>query len=520
MASPSTPLYTLVVKDNVTIRDDILRTIANGLISLGITNANTGPGSDYFIIATAFANEVCVPGANSVVTADQLCPDTASGPYLDRWLTTFGLSRNPATQSFGNVTLAISTTSTLVVANSELTDSNGLRYEVTTGGTYLNGAQVPVISVDTGSATNHANGDILTWVTPPAYSAPTVSVGLPNGTDGIEGGNDSEADDDEPPRARLMARLQNPPKGGNSADISGWASASTPDVQACFVYPALLGPSTTFFAVCAAPQQSGTMSSTSKNRDLPSALITGTILPYVQGNLPEHCLCVGASIVNQPVDLAILLSLPAAPTASPPGPGGGWLDGTPWPPSVGGAAPVVLTSYVNSTQFTVNATTAPTAGVSHISWVSPLNWQLYSATVLSVTGTSGAYAIVIDTPMPGITTGNAIFPQAVQQANYLTAILAAFAVMGPGEWLSSSSSLFKRAFRHPLPGLTYPSGLTATMLKQVINAGVEVLDANWIYRSATAPTVPSSVTVDPTTQLLTSTAPSLLVPRNLSWYAA
>lgn len=521
MTQPSTPLYTFVAKSNTQIRDDILRSLRNFLLGLGVPNPNVGPNSDYYGIATALGNELAVIGANGIITADQLCPDTASGTFLDRWLAAVGLSRNAATNSFGQVTIALSTSTTNIVAGAQLFDSAGLRYQVTVSGTYANGGQVPVSSIDTGAATNHANGDVLTWVTAPAYSAPTVTVGIPNGTDGLEGGNDSEANNDEPPRARLLARLQNPPKGGNSSDIAGWASASTPDVQSCYVYPAFLGPATVGFAVCAAPQTTQPLSSTSKNRDLPSALITGTVLPYVQGLLPEHALCVGTSVANQAVDIAFSLALPAAATASPPGPGGGWLDGTPWPSSISGTTPVTVTSVTNSTQFVVNAVTAPTPNVSHISWISPNNWQLYSATVLSVpSGSSGAYTIIIDTPMPGIGSGNYIFPASQNQQTYLTAVFDSFALMGPGEWLPSSSSLIGRGFRHPIPTLTNPSSLTASMLKAIINTGPEVLDANWIYRSATTPTVPSTITLDPTTQLLTSAPPNILVPRNLAFYAS
>lgn len=520
MASPAFPLYTLVVKSNTQVRDDILRTEKNGLIGLGISNPNVGPGSDYYITATATANEIAVILANSVVVADQLCPDTASGVNLDRWLNLVGLSRAPATNSFGNITITTSVSSTLVVLGTQLKDNAGQLFQVIVGGSYANGAQIPVESIAVGSATDHANGDVLTWVTTPPFTQSNVTVGLPGGSDGLTGGNDSEVGVDEPPRARLFARLQNPPKGGNSSHIAGWAAASTPNVGSCYVYPAGLGPATVLFAVAAAPQVIGTLSSTSKNRDIASALLTGTILPYVQGNVPEHTLVVGTSIANQPVDVAILLSLPSSATASPPGPGGGWIDGTPWPSSISGTTPVTVTSFTNSTQFTVNATSAPNAGVSHIAWISPLTWTVIQATVLSVTGTSGAYVITIDTPMPGITTGNYIFPASQNQANYLAALFAAFATMGAGEWIASGSALFRRAFRHPPATITNPAALGASQLKTVINSGPEVLDANWIYRSVTTPTVPASVTIDPVTQLLTSAPPNLLVPRNIAFFAA
>jgi uncharacterized phage protein gp47/JayE len=518
----TTPLFTYVVKTNVDVRNDVLRTIKNGLIALGIPNPNVGPNSDYFLTATALGNEIAVGLANITISVDQNMPDTATGDGLDRWLKIVGLARRPAIGSFGAVTISVSVASTLVVTGMQLVDAVGLRYQVTVGGSYANGAPIPVAAIDTGKATNHANGETLTWVTAPAFAASTVSVGTTGGTDGLTGGFDSEVGIDEPPRARLISDLQNPPKGGNSADVILWCLQSSPVVQAAWCYPALLGPGTTFAAVAAQPQTTVPLSATSKSRQLSATLMTGTVQPYVQGQLPEHVFSVIASVVDQSVDVAIQLALPSAPTASPPGPGGGWLDGTPWPSSLGGTAACAVTAVTNSTQFTVNATTAPQDGVSHIAWLSPSTgtspWALFTATVVSHSGSSGAYVITIDTPMPGIANGNFIWPQATQQVNYINALLLAFSLMGPGEW-TSNAAIKARAFRHPSPTQSWPYSLGAQQLKLVINAGPEVLDAQYIFRSATTPTVPASVTVNTSTGALTSAAVNIFVPNNVAFYA-
>lgn len=514
----TTDLFTYATKSNVQIRDDILRVFKNGLIAKGIANPNVGPGSDYYLLATAFGNELAVVHANTTILADQLMPDTAAGDFLDRWLGLLGLSRRPAIGSTGLVTVTVSVASTLITAGMQLIDNVGLRYQVTVGGSYGNGQQVPVVAIDAGKATNHANGDTLTWVTAPAYTASTVTVGTPGGTDGLTGGADSEVGIDEPPRQRLFSVLQNPPKGGNSADVITWCTQASPIVQGAWVYPALMGPGTVFAAVAQEPQTTAPLSSNSKSRQISSTLMVGTVQPFVQGNFPEHVFSIIASVVDQPVDVAILLSLPSAPTASPPGPGGGWIDGSPWPSSTSGTTPVTVTSVTSSTVFTVNATTAPQAGVSHIAWLSPLNWTLYTAIVQSFTGTSGAYVLTVDTPMPGIATGHYIWPQAAQQANYVNALLSAFSTMGPGEW-TSNATIVARAFRHPVPTQSWPYSLGAVQLKQIINSGNEVLDANWIYRSAVTPTVPSTPTVSGGGSL-TSPAVNIFVPRNIAFYAA
>jgi uncharacterized phage protein gp47/JayE len=544
--SASIPLFTVQTKTRDQIRDDILRTIASGLRLLGIANPNVGPRSDYWYIAQGVANEVCVGLANGIVNTNNQMPDTAGGTFLDRWLAVFGLSRNGPTQSGGVVLPAYSLAQGYTVipgspvgtaGGAQLLDSAGLRFQVIASGSYGPGnpgagqpanLYVPVQSVDSGSATDHLNGDVLTWVTLVPYVGENVTVGTLGGTDGLTGGNDSEANQDEPPRARLFSRLQNPPSGGNWPEVADWCTKSSPDVQAGFVYPALLGPATVFFCGIQAPQTVGVLSSTSKNRALPAALVTGTLIPYVQGLYPARAAVIGASAANQVADVALMLSLPSAPTAQPAGPGGGWLDGTPWPSSVGGTAPCTVSAVASTTQFTVNATTPPTLGVSHVAYLSPTNWQLYTATVIAVSGTSGAYVITIDTPWPNIVTEFgvmlpvSIFPQSVQQANYVAAMLQGFANLGPGEWTSSAVVLV-RSFRHPSTAQSWPSALDANFLRTVEDSGTEVKSAIFIYRNPASglPTVPSTPTITTSEPLtLTSSPPNILVPRSLSLYAA
>jgi hypothetical protein len=284
-----------------------------------------------------------------------------------------------------------------------------------------------------------------------------------------------------------------------------------------------------FGAVTRAAQLTAPLSSTSKNRDLPASLIAGTVLPYVQGLAPSNMLTCVASVANQPVDVALLLSLPSAPTAITAGPGGGWVDGSPWPTSLSqlGQTPTTVSLVQASNVLVVNATSAPVAGVSSVAWISYSTWQLYTAIVTAVSGTSGAYTITLSAPFPGVQAGDPIFPQAVNQQNYLAAALQAFANLGPGEW-SSNATVLTRAFRHPTPGAAqqFPYGLDANFLRTMENAGAEVLTAQWLYRSSTPvnglynPTVPGTPTVNVTTGLLTSAPPNIFVPRRIAWYAS
>lgn len=491
--------------------DDYLRTIRNGLIQNGIANPQLGPGSDEDLYATAIANELAPVYANTVIKADAQMPDTAAGDVpagqlvgadLQRLMATVGLAPRPAGPSSGFITLDCSATTT-IPDGSQLIDSAGTRFQVQTPGTYANGALVPVIAVDTGSKTNHAAGDVLQWVVGPPYCNTKQLVA----SGGLTGG--AEAEDTETARARLLDRLAHPPGSGNWSQLAGYAEKSTPIVQKAFPYPAVNGPSTAHVAVV------GYTSATSKSRVVDALVMSGTVVPYVLGKMPEFVELVTTTVVDQPVDVAVGLSLPASPQASPAGPGGGWVDGTPWPAISGVQTYANVLAVTSSTNFTVNAPTPPTAGVSHICMVDPVTWKLLRAKVLTVSGATGNYVITIDTPFPNVTavnlilgtTGSLICPDAVNMQAYVDALLGAFALMGPGEKTSNVSAL-TRGFRHPLPQMAWPYSLGATQLKTISNSGAEVLDVAWYFRTLTVPSVPVSV----------ASAPNQLIPRSVGFY--
>jgi hypothetical protein len=509
---PSVAPLTFFQKTPRQVHDDGIRTQSNGLRSIGIANPNTGPNSDYDKLWTAIGNEIAVGQANGVISVDANMPDTAGGPNLDRWLALLKLTRNPAIGSHGPITISLNAASTLITTGQQLTDTAGLRYEVTTGGTYANQTQVPVSAIDAGSATNHDNGDVLSWVTPPPFSAPTAVVGTPGSTDGLVDGADSEVGIDGPPRSRLYNRLQNPPLGGNWSQVSSWATNAVPGAVALAgVYPALLGPGTLFFAVSATVNLAGPFVANSFSRVVPSALVSTVIVPYVQGQYPEHAYIQGLGSADLPCDVAIQLALPSSPSAQPAGPGGGWLDGQPWPSS-NGTDGARISSVTSPTVITVNAATtvAPGLGATHISWVSPNDWLIHSATVTGIAGGPGAWVLTLDTPLPNVLPGGMIFPSSLNQSVYLTALLTAFAGMGPGEW-TSNSTILARGFRHPLPGLVAPYSMGNTQLSAVIRSAPEVEDAQYIYRQFTTPTVP----IVP----VGSNPVNVLVPAAIGFYA-
>lgn len=498
--------FTFVVRDSATIRDGILRVIRSGLIARGVTNPNVLPGSDFYIEAQAIANQLAVIEANAVIKADEMMPDTATSDALARICAIFGIVKQAASGSTGSVTITASAAATIATSD-KLVDGQGLTYQVSTGGTYNSGDSVPIYAVSTGKATNLDAGAVLRWIATPAFCDEKTTVtagGLVNGAD---------AEDDEALRARLLSLLQNPPASGNAEAVAEWAEASTGSVQKAFPFPAIQGPSSVHVAVTAAP------TSTNKSRQLAAATISGTVSPYVQGKLPEHAYSVITTVTDVNADVAFALSLPEAPTASPPGPGGGWINGTPWPSPDGSSTfRCTVTGVTSTTVFTVDATTSPTANVSEICWLSPYDWTLRSARVTAVSGTSGAYTITLDKPFPSIATGCYIWPRCQNAQDYVDAVLAAFALMGPGEKTSNVSALV-RGFRHPRSAAGWPMTLGSHLTAALVDAGDEVQGASFYHRTDGTTTVTgSSSTVTPQVPASVTDPPRIFVPRHIAFY--
>lgn len=500
-------LRTFVVKDADTIRADIKRTIRNGLIELGVNDPNVSATSDFDGIALALGNELTVIGANCVLKCDAQMPDTAQDEDLMRITDIFSLSPQEAAGSLGSVVIAATQTSP-IPTGAELIDEQGQRFRVTIGGNYADGAEVPIEAISVGYSTNHDEGDVLTWASAPAYCSDKVTVasgGLTNGAD---------AEDNEILRQRLFGKFQNPSGSANPAHVIEALESSTNSVQKAFAYPAVQGPSTCDGVVCAAP------TATNKSRQIATALLDGTVRPYADGALPRFGLLTITTVADVSADVAIGLSLPEAPTANPPGPGGGWLNGTPWP-SVDASTTFrcTVTAVTSTKMFVVDATASPTAGVSQIAWLSPYDWTLYSATVLAVSGTTGAYTITLDKPFVGITTGCYIWPNCQNAQAYVDALLQSFAKMGPGEKTSNASALV-RGFRHPPPANAWPCALGPSMLNDLTVDDLEEVEAaQFLHRYDGTTTITGSAgQLAPQVPTAIANAPKIFVPRHLAFY--
>jgi uncharacterized phage protein gp47/JayE len=502
----------MATKPPLEIRDDLLRVIKNGLQQIGVDEPDVSPGSDHFILATAVADQVSLGFLNADVLFDAAFPDSATGEDLDRLLDQYGLTRREAAGGSGTITL-VSSLTTLVPTGTQLVSATGLRYEVTLGGSYSNGSEIPVSAIDTGTATNLGAGSILTWNNTPAFARSTSEV-----TQAITGG--VEAEDDETARARLLARLRNPPGGGNWQQVAEIVEASDPIVQKAFPYPAANGPGTIHVAVTGYPSE------VSKSREVANSKVNGIITSYTLGNLPEHADILVTTVNDVPTDVAFRLTLPVSLNSGDvanAADGGGWLDADPFPyiDGTGAFSYAKVSSVSSSTSFTIqfygeDATqTDPVAGSTRIQWLDRSTWTVQQATILTSSSSSlsdsGAYlysfAVTLDKPFAGIAANDWIFPACLHAQDYVDALLEHFALMGPGE-KTNAVTLRRRAFRHPRPSSSWASSVDASMLRKLSNAGDEVLAAEFLYRSTTTPALPSIIT-DP---------PNILIPRQLAFY--
>ena len=161
----------------------------------------------------------------------QLLPDTAEGEWLDRhgniWLVNADgtTGRKLATLATGSADLT-GIGGTVVPQATQLASSgsgNEATYETTAAITLSTPdgtpTPAPIRALDPGSAGNLPT-DAPLWV---VNAPPGVDTNAIVGATPLEGGTDEETDDEL--RARVLARIRQPPMGGDETDYEQWALA-------------------------------------------------------------------------------------------------------------------------------------------------------------------------------------------------------------------------------------------------------------------------------------------------------
>jgi len=162
----------------------------------------------------------------------QVIYDTAEAEFLERWCSIWGVSRNAAAAATGTVTFAVQA-GAVIPAGTLLQALDGVQYETTADATVAAPtATAPVVAVIAAAAGNRVTGQSLSMVSPVVGVQATATAGE------LSGGADVETDDAL--RARLLARIQQPPHGGADYDYVAWA-LEVPGVTRAWCYPQELG---------------------------------------------------------------------------------------------------------------------------------------------------------------------------------------------------------------------------------------------------------------------------------------
>lgn len=159
--------------------------------------------------------------------------DVCEAEFLERWARIWGVTRKAGAYATGSVRVQ-GLKGSVIPAGTLWRDARGLVYSSQQDATV--GADgtgtVPVKSIEQGAVGNVEATSSLQLV------SPLVGVNMEGSAGNITGGVDPEAD--EPLRARMLAKVQAPPHGGNAADYVQWA-LSVDGVTRAWCYPLYVG---------------------------------------------------------------------------------------------------------------------------------------------------------------------------------------------------------------------------------------------------------------------------------------
>lgn len=193
--------------------------------------------SIFSVLSRVFAGAIHSVFGFGAYMAKQLFPDTAEDEFLERWAAIWGLTRKAADFSSGPA-IFTGVDGSEIIAGTRAVGANGVEYEVVTGGTIASGSvTLTVEALTSGFLGNLAAGSLLSMVEP----LPGVDTEVTVAAAGITGGSDVESDEDL--QARIVARITNPPHGGNESDYRAWA-LDVAGVTRAWAYQNYMGPGT------------------------------------------------------------------------------------------------------------------------------------------------------------------------------------------------------------------------------------------------------------------------------------
>lgn len=489
------------------IRDAILADIRLEALKVGEEPA-VGPGSDNWWFATAHAHAAMLQYSNIELSRDAITPLNATGADLENWRQALGLAEVEPSPASGKIRVTIESGTATIANDEQLLLPNGLRIKVTNGPytSVVDGAEVDVIAIDTGEATNLGAGEPVRWVSAPTNVDDNAEVA---GSEPLTGGFDKETDDRK--RSRILNALANKPGGGNWGQARQIALDELQTVQDCFVYPAIGGPA----SVKIVPVRDFDEKHSEYTRELNSAALE-VVRNAIHREFPDEVEVVIEAAADETTNVTLLVDIPDSALSG--GDGSGWLDqtGVLWPIlEAGDSNRVTVTAVTATNQITVSAatTTTPIAGQTHIAWWSPVDLKFRTYLVTAVSGATTAWNCTLDRPLVSddgtpVAIGDYISPAAVNSEAYGVSWLHTMRELGCGE-NTEDANRTPRSLRHPFVADERPYSLTFQTLKAFQDRHREITDIEWGYRQKSSPTVPATV-ADP---------PNVLVPNHFGIYS-
>ena len=468
-----------------------LRSLAGSCARKGIAY-NVLPGSEAWLRARAIAAVVVPAFANNKLGLDAVNPLTAQGDDVINGAAAQGVLQRAASPATGYITAQVVSGTVNIPDGHPGTMSDGT--PITVFGAHpgiANGDPVLVTTTTTGEDANQVFGSPGTW--------DNASIGaLKNKFTVAAGGlsDASDADTVEEVRQAWLERLANPGKGGNAAHVCELARGASASIASAWAYPGLT-PGSYGVAIMGATGDGA----------LSAAVVTQAAAAIV-AELPGHSNLNCTTITPQPVDVVIKVHAPLPKNAG--GPGGGFLDATPWPNDT---VPIVKATSYNSTTGVLTTNGASLSGLAignHIGIWDPdfedssgnAVGKMYEF-VVSEALDPGTVTIKVNGGFPKDFTDCYISAGSTNLVNWAASAVAAFATLGPGE-KTSNIFLLPRSARKPDESVRGPQRLESRILNDIQSAHDEIADIGWTARYATgttnaltAPTVSAAVTDPP-----------------------
>lgn len=241
------------------------------------------------ILARVWAGAVHILHGFLAYLALQLFVRTADTDYLTEHGFNWGVNRLAATFATGTV-IVTGVNGTIIPEGTIFVRDDGVEYESTSEEEIASGtATVSVTCSESGLIGNAETGVILTLQTPITDADDSATVASP----GIVGGTDEETDTAY--RARILARIQNPPAGGAAADYIAWAK-SIAGVKNAWVEATYYGPGTVAVIISGMDAD-----------PTPSAPLIAEVQDYIDTVRPVTAAVTVAGVVPNDVDIIIAI---------------------------------------------------------------------------------------------------------------------------------------------------------------------------------------------------------------------